>query len=291
MSLKTENRQLVIPGDQLADGEYLLGEGTYRDGNGVYSCVLGLVDAKENFIKVIPIKEKYTPKPGDLVIGVITDISYSSWSININSHYSGTLNVANATERYIDLNSESLADLYGIGDVILAKVDNTSLNLVAALTMKDRGLYKLNEGKLLDINPAKVPRVIGKKGTMVQMLKTMTGCRIVVGQNGRIWVCGTNTQLAVEAIRMIEQNAHKQGLTDEISAFLTKKAGKQITAPAVPAAAKPAPAVPTQAPAAPAQAPVASKPVPVVKKVAEAMLPKMKGSEKPEKKVDDMEVF
>jgi exosome complex component RRP4 len=302
MTLKIENRQLVIPGDQVAEGDYLLGEGTYREENRVYSTVLGLLDAKESFLKVIPLKGKYIPKPRDLVIGVITDIAFSMWNLNINSHYSGVLSVANGCERYVDLNSEKLSDIYAIGDVILAKVDNVSESLVAGLTMKDRGLYKLNDGKLITISPTKVPRIIGKKGTMIQMLKDNTGCRIVVGQNGRIWISGVNINLAIEAIRLIEKNAHKQGLTDEVQKFLLERKGKaQPKAAPAPAPQRAprdiskndssAPTVP--APTAPKPAaPVAPKPAPQVKKLAEAELPKMKGSEKPEtKEVDDMEVF
>jgi|TARA_Y100000310_G_scaffold194360_1_gene194332 exosome complex component RRP4 len=292
MTLKIENRQLVIPGDQIAEGDYLLGEGTYREENRVYSTVLGLLDAKESFLKVIPLKGKYIPKPRDLVIGVITDIAFSMWNLNINSHYSGVLSVANGCERYIDLNSEKLSDIYAIGDVVLAKVDNVSESLVAGLTMKDRGLYKLNDGKLITISPTKVPRVIGKKGTMIQMLKDNTGCRIVVGQNGRIWISGVNINLAIEAIQLIEKNAHKQGLTDEVQKFLLSRKG---TAPAKPVAAKPAAPAAKTAPVAAtkAPAPAAPKSAPQVKKLAEAELPKMKGSEKPEtkKEVDDMEVF
>ena len=299
MTLKIENRTLVLPGDQIAEGDYLLGEGTFREGTGVYSSVLGLLDAKESFVKVIPLKGKYVPKPRDLLIGVVTDIAFSMWSLNINSHYSGVLSVSNGCERYVDLNSEKLSDIYAIGDVVLAKVDNVSESLVAGLTMKDRGLYKLNDGKLIEISPTKVPRIIGKKGTMIQMLKDMTGCRIVVGQNGRIWISGVNVSLAVEAIRLIEKNAHKQGLTDEIQAFLTERKGtKPVPTPQSTVSKAPAPViVKTSAPIAPVSAQVsaptapisAPKPVPKVKKLGEAALPKIKGSEK--KEIDDMEVF
>ncbi|MDP7282658.1 MAG: exosome complex RNA-binding protein Rrp4 [Candidatus Undinarchaeales archaeon] len=296
MTLQIENRQLVLPGDKIAEGDYLLGEGTYREGTGVFSTVLGLLDAKESFLKVIPLKGKYVPKPGDLLIGVITDIAFSMWNVEINSHYSGVLSVSNGVERYIDLNSERLSDIYAIGDVILAKVDNVSESLAAGLTMKDRGLYKLNEGKLIEISPTKVPRIIGKKGTMIQMLKDKTGCRIVVGQNGRIWISGVRSDLAIEAIRLIEKNAHKQGLTDEIQTFLNSKvnggAPAPAAAPATPAPVAPAKPVAPKAPAAPVAPTPATKPVPKVKKLGEAALPKLKGAEKPEKdNVDDMEVF
>jgi len=234
MTLIMENRKLVVPGDKVAEGDYLIGEGIFKEGNELYANILGLLDAKENFIKVIPLKGKYVPKVGDLTIGVINDIAFSSWYVDMNSPYSGVLSVANATERFIDLNEEDISKIYDIGDVVLAKVANVSQSMVIGLTMKDRGLFKLKEGRLIEVSPTKVPRVIGRKGTMVQMLKDLTGCRITVGQNGRIWISGENSNLAIEAIKKIEREAHTSGLTDKIRAMLESKK------PAKPAAAKPA---------------------------------------------------
>ena len=66
MKLNIKNRDLVIPGEFLAEGECLLGEGTFRKGDKVYSSLMGLVDAKENFVK-----NKYSDCPP----GVKTAIS------------------------------------------------------------------------------------------------------------------------------------------------------------------------------------------------------------------------
>ena len=224
MTLNVKNRDLVVPGEELAKGDYLLGEGTFRRGENIYSTLLGLVDSKEKFIKIIPLSGKYVPQVRDLVLGVITDIAFSSWYVDLNSPYTGVLSVANATERFIDLDAEDISKIYGIGDVIIAKVVNVSQSLVVGLSMKDRGLFKLNEGCLVSVNPTKVPRLIGKKGTMVQMLKDMTGCKITVGQNGRVWVQGGNENIAIEAIKMIEKDAHVPGLTDTVKEFLNKNA-------------------------------------------------------------------
>ena len=141
----------------------------------------------------------------------------------------GIIGVANATDRFIDIQEEDLSKIYDMGDVVLAKVINVSQSMQVGLTMRDRGLYKLRGGRLITINPTRVPRVIGKKGTMVQMLKFATGCKIVVGQNGRIWIDGENPNVAIEAINLIESEAHVQGLTERVKAFLEEKTGKKIS--------------------------------------------------------------
>lgn len=228
MQLHIKNRDLAIPGELLAEGDFLLGEGTYSEGGKVYANILGLVDTKEQFIKIIPLSGKYVPTPRDLVIGIVEDIAFSSWSVDINSPYPGVLGVANATDRFIDIQQEDLSKIYDLGDVIIAKVINVSQSMQVGLSMRDRGLYKLAGGRLITINPTRVPRVIGKKGTMVQMLKNATACKIVVGQNGRIWIDGENPNIAIEAIKLIESESHTQGLTDKVKAFLEEKTHKKI---------------------------------------------------------------
>jgi exosome complex component RRP4 len=67
--------------------------------------------------------------------------------------------------------------------------------------------------------------VIGKQGSMVKMIKDASGCDVVVGQNGWIWIKGTpETEAKVEAIiKKIEREAHMKGLTDKIKAMLEAK--------------------------------------------------------------------
>jgi exosome complex component RRP4 len=90
------------------------------------------------------------------------------------------------------------------------------------VTMKDQGLRKLQGGQIIEISHSKVPRVIGKSGSMIQMIKGYTNCRIFVGQNGRIWLDGEvdNIMHAIKAIQMIEEDAHSFGLTEKVKAYL-----------------------------------------------------------------------
>jgi len=63
-----------------------------------------------------------------------------------------------------------------------------------------------------------VPRVIGKNGSMISMLKRYTNCRIYVGKNGRIWVDGEvdGIRKIEKAVRLIERDAHTYGLTKRV---------------------------------------------------------------------------
>src|SRR5665647_3804371 len=68
------DKTIVIPGDLLSDDPAKAGEGTYIENGKVYSLMYGLADDRER-IRVIPLSGKYLPTIGDIVIGMVSDLS------------------------------------------------------------------------------------------------------------------------------------------------------------------------------------------------------------------------
>ena len=61
---------------------------------------------------------------------------------------------------------------------------------------------------------------------MISMIKKETGCQIILGLNGVILVTGKNPEdedLALMAIRKIDEESHTSGLTDRITQLLKEK--------------------------------------------------------------------
>ncbi len=212
------SRKLVIPGEELGVGR--AGRGTYIDNGKVVAKVLGLHEQRGDLHFVIPLNGVYDPRRGDNVIGIVKEIALSRWVVDINSPYTAILSLSEAVNEFVDLTKTDLTKYYDIGDVIFARVLSVTKSKLVQLTMKAPRCRKLRGGRLIKIVPTKVPRVIGKGGSMVEMIKRKTGCNIVVGQNGLIWIRGVNADLAAEAIFKVEQYAHKVGLTDKIAEFL-----------------------------------------------------------------------
>ena len=110
------------------------------------------------------------------------------------------------------------------GDYIVCKIVNVTSQKLVDVTMKGPGLRKLKGGRIIEVDTHKVPRIIGKQGSMVMMIKDATNCNISVGQNGLIWIDGEpmSELLAIQAIRKIEAESHLSGLTEKIKDFLEK---------------------------------------------------------------------
>ena len=80
-----DDKEIVVPGDVLADEEYHSGRGTFREDNKICSSLVGLVAIRDKKISVIPLQSKYIPRRGDVVIGEITDIRFSMMGIRNSS--------------------------------------------------------------------------------------------------------------------------------------------------------------------------------------------------------------
>jgi len=65
---------------------------------------------------------------------------------------------------------------------------------------------------------------------MIGMIKKYTDCNIIVGQNGWIWLNGEpeNETVAFKAIKYVEENSHKSGLTEQVEEFLKKETKKDL---------------------------------------------------------------
>ncbi|AIU69709.1 RNA-binding protein [Thermococcus eurythermalis] len=221
-------RELVVPGTLLAQGPFKNGRGTFREGNRIYSTVIGLVEIRGDLIRVIPLEGPYIPEVGDNVLGKIVDVKFSNWTVDIGAPYQANLRVQDAVEERIDLLKTDLRKIYDIGDIIYAKVK--AFNEINQIDLTTKGMpFKggpLRGGQLVTITPSKVPRLIGKGGSMINMIKTLTGTRIIVGQNGWVWVSGKNDELeklAIEAILKVDRESHTQGLTDRVKEYLLSR--------------------------------------------------------------------
>ncbi len=227
------NRDIVVPGDIVAHGDVDIETPNYLvklDDGRVMATVTGLLNVEESDERVkiglIPLKGRYIPKPGDVVIGVVADIGITAWFLDIRASFPGVLNAADYLGRPFNPATENLRKYLDVGDVVIAKVAQFDRTRDPILTVQEKGLGKVVEGSLIEIEPSRVPRVIGRKKSMLNMLQELTQCTIVVGNNGRILLKCPNSEIeavAILAIKKIEAEAHTSGLTERVREFIIEE--------------------------------------------------------------------
>ncbi|MCD6235739.1 MAG: S1 RNA-binding domain-containing protein [Thaumarchaeota archaeon] len=213
MPVYFSEHEVVLPGQLLSDNGKRSGEGTYSVGGKVYAAQIGFAIVKNNKVTVIPFKGAYKPAPGDRVIGIVSDVKPNGFEVDLGRHLTGIIRVPDRAE----VKSMNLK----VGDVIYVKVRESGLSGV--ILERSTRIKKFESGLLIQIHPVKIPRLIGKKGSMISMVKKLTGCDIVTGKNGLIVINGPSPKhefAAMKAIQLIDQEAHTSGLTERVEKLI-----------------------------------------------------------------------
>jgi exosome complex component RRP4 len=161
MPIFHEKRQLVTPGDLLAENDYINGENTFKENGKIYATRVGLFDHDDKRVFVVALKSFYIPMVGDTIIGKVLEVMLSGWIVDIRAPYVAMLRASDALERPVRPQSDDLPALFDVGDMMIAKIVAYDRTRDPLLTVLERGLGKVARGQTIEITPTKIPRVIG----------------------------------------------------------------------------------------------------------------------------------
>ncbi len=208
---KEVQRWLVTPGEVVTEERVKLGPGVYVQDGKVVAKVLGLAEVRDGYARVVPLEGNYVPKQGDTVVGIVVDIKIPGYDVDINSPYRAFLP------------RDQVREPLEYGDVIVATVRFVDEVRNSVL----ENARKLEGGQLIYIASPRVPRVIGKNASMITNIKNLTGSRVLVGANGRIWIKGGHADIARDAIFKVEREAHTHGLTDRVAEYIKERLAEE----------------------------------------------------------------
>jgi len=221
-----KDRDFVVPGTEIVKSmDYLPGKNCFRDGESIISKKLGLVSTSGRVVSVIPLSGVYMPRVGDMVIGRVVEVQQSGWIIDIRSYFHAYLPLSNVNE-FIDTKRTTLDKYYKINDMIYGKIALVNGDSIH-ISMQDPRARKLHDGRIIKISSPKVPRLIGKNGSMINLIKEGTNSRIRVGQNGFVCIEGGDIDLSIKAVQLVEEQPHIEGLTDKMSEILKIPKGEK----------------------------------------------------------------
>jgi exosome complex component RRP4 len=215
-------RKQVIPGDVIVTGDYRPGMFVQRRGSDMVALRVGLAEIARNDVKVIPLSGAYMPRTEDQVVGKVVNVTGYGWEADINSCFVGYLPGQFVFGRDFSPATHDLTARFTVGDLLLAKIEAFDRSRDPQLSIRGPGLGKIPRGDLVKISPMKVPRLIGRKGYMINMIAELTNCEIKVGQNGIVVLDGPadGVAKATQAIQLIEEGAHMADLTTKVQQLL-----------------------------------------------------------------------
>jgi len=208
-------QRLVTPGMAVGPSAgKRAGSGIIAADDALIATQLGWLKEFNNTVSIDPINAAYIPRSGDLVVAIVAEVRNNLWFMNINGSFQGLLPMSLAPWK---VEFGAARQHMDIGDVVLARVQEVDECHNVVLTMKGVGLRRLNQGVVEQVPVQHIDRIRGTNNERLQRLRDLCDSRIMVGENGRVWVDGSSNGIrwAREAIQAISQRGHN-GDIDEI---------------------------------------------------------------------------
>ncbi len=215
-------RRQVLPGDVIAKGNYRYGSYIEKRGDEYVALRVGLAEVGRDGVKLNPLTGPYLPRAEDDVIGKVVDINGFGWVVDINSCFDGFLPASFVFGREFSPATHDLSSKFRVGDMIGARIESYERSRDPQLSIRGHGYGKVEAGEIVKISPTKVPRLIGRRGAMINLISEKTGTDVRVGQNGVVVISGPpeSTQKAVTAVKMVDEEAHAADLAAKMEEFL-----------------------------------------------------------------------
>ncbi|KAF1981327.1 hypothetical protein K402DRAFT_398606 [Aulographum hederae CBS 113979] len=202
---RTTATHLVTPGETItSDPQWMRGHGTTThpsDPSTIFSTLAGHIQKTNKLISIAPIRARYTPEIGDLVIGRVIEVQARRWKVDINASLLASLPLSSINLPGGTLRKRTAVDELNIrsffteGELVVAEVQQLFQDGAASLHTRSLKYGKLRNGFFLQVSGA--GGGVGKKGGVVRSrrqvftLPTRHGggeVDVILGVDGFIWV-------------------------------------------------------------------------------------------------------
>jgi len=211
---KTAQRHIVTPGELITtDTQWMRGHGTFnppssRSGDGaaepaaIAASVFGTVQRTNKLLSVSPLRARYAPEIGDLVVGRVAEVSGRRWRVDVGGALLATLPLSainlpgGALRRRTALDELHLRGFFAEGDLLVAEVQAVQKDGSAALHTRSLRFGKLRNGFFVAVSGAGGGGARGRGGVVrsrrqVFTVKAGRGAGevdVILGVNGYIWI-------------------------------------------------------------------------------------------------------
>ena len=199
----SNNASIVTPGEHItSDPQWMRGHGTYvPSGSGtIISTVAGNLHKTNKLLSVQPLRARYQPEIGDLVIGRIVNVQTKKWSVDIAAPMLANLPLSSINlpggilRRRTAVDELNIRTFFSEGDLLVAEVQSLHQDNTASLHTRSLKYGKLRNGLFTSLSGAG-GGILSRKGGVVRSrrqvftLATAAGeIDVVLGVNGYIFI-------------------------------------------------------------------------------------------------------
>ncbi|KAG8788874.1 exosome non-catalytic core subunit rrp4 [Serendipita sp. 401] len=181
---------VVVPGETITSSmDFMRGHGTFADGEDVAATVAGTLQRVNKLLSVKPIRSRYTPQIGDLVVARIVDVQPKRWKVDANGQQDAVLMLSSVNlpggiqRRKLESDELQMRLFFEEGDLLVAEVQAFFADGAMSLHTRSLRYGKLRNGQLVTVPPILIRRLKS------HFCALKCGVDAILGINGYIWVC------------------------------------------------------------------------------------------------------
>jgi len=184
--------------------DFMKGHGVIvRDGD-LIASVAGFIEQTNKLIFVRPIKTRYVPEVGDVIVGRVTDVCDKWWSIDIGAQMNASLVLSaihlpgGVHRRRTEEDALEMRTFFKEGHLISAEIQSLKNDGGVHLQTRNLKYGKLINGIFVKVNNCLIKR---SNKHFISCSDAQIGVDIVLGNNGFVWL--TNTKTKEESIKIM----------------------------------------------------------------------------------------
>ncbi|PBP18612.1 exosome complex exonuclease RRP4 [Diplocarpon rosae] len=193
-------KDLVTPGEIVTDDpQWMRGHGTYvaSSSTDIISTVAGTIQKTNKLLSVRPLRARYTPEIGDLVVGRIVEVQAKRWRVDVGAPVLAGLPLSainlpgGILRKRTDTDELQIRTFFSEGDLLVAEVQALYQDGSASLHTRSLKYGKLRNGVFMSVSGTGGGGGVVRSRRQVWTIETVSGggkVDIILGVNGYIWI-------------------------------------------------------------------------------------------------------
>ncbi|KAL8704344.1 MAG: hypothetical protein Q9201_002495 [Fulgogasparrea decipioides] len=229
---KGVNTTIITPGEVVTeDPQWMRGHGTTASSgsSAIVATVAGTLLRTNKLLSIQPLRARYTPEIGDLVIGRIVSVETKRWKVDLSAALLAHLPLSainlpgGILRKRTSTDELAIRTFFSEGDLLVAEVQSVYQDGAASLHTRSLRYGKLRNGVFMRVGGTGGGGGVIRSRRQVWTVDTANGggnVDVVLGVNGYIWICkhsrGELVASSEEAKRMNEITRMEEAVNESM---------------------------------------------------------------------------
>ncbi|KAL8659476.1 MAG: hypothetical protein Q9202_007112 [Teloschistes flavicans] len=234
---------IITPGEVVTeDSQWMRGHGTTASpgSSAILATVAGTLLRTNKLLSIQPLRARYNPEIGDLVVGRIVSVETKRWKVDVSAALLAHLPLSainlpgGILRKRTSTDELAIRTFFSEGDLLVAEVQSVYQDGAASLHTRSLRYGKLRNGVFLRVSGTGGGGGVIRSRRQVWTVQTANGggdVDVVLGVNGYIWICkhsrGELVASSEEAKKMNEITKMEEAISESLYSNQNDEIGPQ----------------------------------------------------------------